>query len=60
MVQIFQKSLIGAFTLDQIVNNYIEPCKLDDDGRKEENDAGTVMEGKGFTRMEHAWDEAFG
>ena len=60
MVQIFQKSLIGAFNLDQIVNNYIEPCKLDDDGRKEENDAGTMMKDKGFTRMEHAWDEAFG
>merc|ERR1712193_143391 len=45
--QTFQKALIGALTLDQIVNNYLQPCKLD-------------AEGKPYTSMEHAWDEAFG
>merc|ERR1711937_159171 len=58
--QTFQKGLIGAFSLDQIVNNYLQPCKLDADGKREANTNGVVAEDKPFTMMEHAWDEAFG
>ena len=58
--QTFQKALIGALTLDQIVNNYLQPCKLDADGKTEDNTNGVMAEGKPYTSMEHAWDEAFG
>lgn len=58
--QTFQKSLIGAFALDQIVNNYIDACKLDSDTKQEDNTNGVIAEGKPYTLMEHAWDEAFG
>ncbi|QDZ19407.1 DUF4856 domain-containing protein [Chloropicon primus] len=58
--QTFQKSLIGAFALDQIVNNYIDACKLDSGTKQDDNTNGVTAEGKPYTSMEHAWDEAFG
>ncbi len=58
--QMIAKSLIGALTLDQIVNNYLSPAVLDEGDNRADNDAGTVEEGKSYTSMEHKWDEAYG
>ena len=58
--QLFFKSLIGAFALDQIVNNYITPSQLDSGTRRDENTAGTLEDGDPYTTMEHKWDEGFG
>ena len=58
--QLFFKGLIGAFTLDQIVNNYIHPNQLDSGTRIDDNDNGVVSDGKPYTDMEHKWDEGFG
>ena len=66
--QLFFKSLIGAFTLDQIINNYITPSQLDavyqEDGvtfdRRENNTNGVLYKDKNYTEMEHKWDEGFG
>jgi hypothetical protein len=58
--QLFFKSLIGAFALDQIINNYITPSQLDSGTRRDENTAGTLEEGDPYTTMEHKWDEGFG
>lgn len=58
--QLFFKSLIGAFALDQIINNYITPTQLDNGTRRDDNTAGTLENGKNYTTMEHKWDEGFG
>lgn len=58
--QLFFKSLIGAFALDQIVNNYITPSQLDSGTRRDDNTAGVLEDGKPYTTMEHKWDEGFG
>ena len=61
--QIFSKGLIGAFQLDQIVNNYLSFSKLD--GAREDNDNGVYgykndQAENYITKMEHYWDEGFG
>ncbi|WP_373516508.1 DUF4856 domain-containing protein [Pricia sp.] len=58
--QMIAKGLIGALTLDQIVNNYLSPAVLDEGENRANNDAGKVEEGKPYTTMEHKWDEAYG
>ena len=58
--QLFFKSLIGAFTLDQIVNNYITHNQLDSGTRRDDNTNGVLYEDKNYTEMEHKWDEGFG
>ena len=58
--QLFFKSLIGAFALDQIINNYITPSQLDSGTRRDDNTAGVLEDGKNYTTMEHKWDEGFG
>lgn len=58
--QMINKGLIGAMTLDQIVNHYLSPAVLDEATNRADNDAGTVEEGKAYTSMEHLWDEAYG
>ncbi len=58
--QLFFKSLIGAFALDQIINNYITPSQLDSGTRRDDNTAGALEDGKNYTTMEHKWDEGFG
>ncbi|QMU66641.1 MAG: DUF4856 domain-containing protein [Flavobacteriaceae bacterium] len=56
--QVFNKGLIGAMIVDQMLNNYISSNVL---GNFEAaNDAGTLVTGKNYTDMEHDWDEAFG
>lgn len=58
--QAFSKSLIGALMVDQILNNYLSTSVLDAETNVEDNDAGTLVEGKPYTNMEHKWDEAYG
>jgi hypothetical protein len=58
--QLFTKGLIGAFTLDQIVNNYIHPNQLDSGNRTEDNTNEVLASNKPYTEMEHKWDEGFG
>ena len=58
--QTFIKGMIGAMTLDQIVNNYITPYQLDSGTRTADNTNKTLSSGKDYTDMEHKWDEGFG
>lgn len=58
--QLVNKSLIGALMTDQALNNYLSPAVLDAASNIQENDNGTVAEGKNYTNMEHKWDEAYG
>ena len=58
--QTFIKGIIGAMTLDQIVNNYITPYQLDSGTRTADNTSKTLSSGKDYTDMEHKWDEGFG
>ena len=58
--QLFFKGLIGAFTLDQIVNNYIDPNQLDSGTRIDDNDNDVLSGDNNYTDMEHKWDEGFG
>ncbi len=58
MNQLFNKSLIGALMVDQILNNYISSNVLDN--FETANDEETLVDGKNYTDMEHDWDEAYG
>ena len=58
--QLFFKGLIGAFCLDQIVNNYIHPNQLDSGTRTEDNTNEVLSGDSNYTVMEHKWDEGFG
>ncbi|MGP1990746.1 DUF4856 domain-containing protein [Zobellia laminariae] len=58
--QLFAKGLIGALMTDQALNNYLSTAVLDEGSSREDNDAGTVLEDKSYTNMEHKWDEAYG
>ena len=53
--QTFIKGLIGALCVDQIVNGYLSPSKLD----PANNDPSGLGAGE-YTTMEHYWDEGFG
>ncbi len=58
--EVFEKGLIGALILDQVVNNYISPTFLDSNDNRTTNDAGTPRNDGGTdTQMEHLWDEGF-
>ena len=60
LTQLFTKGLIGGMTMDQIVNGYLTTAKLDGGTNIADNNAGTLVEGKDYTNMEHYWDEGFG
>ena len=60
LTQLFTKGLIGGMTMDQIVNGYLTAAKLDGGTNIADNNAGTLVEGKDYTNMEHYWDEGFG
>jgi hypothetical protein len=49
--QFVAKTLIGGMCLDQVVNGYLSPTKLDVDNSDRAD---------GYTAMEHHWDEGFG
>ena len=56
--QAFNKGLIGAFTLDQIVNNYLSRALVA--GNQEDNTNDILDEDNNYTKLEHFWDEAYG
>ncbi|RNC80236.1 MAG: DUF4856 domain-containing protein [Winogradskyella sp.] len=56
--QAFNKSLIGALMVDQMLNNYISEGFLSSTTEAHDNDI--LVEGKNYTDMEHDWDEAYG
>lgn len=58
--QVLLKGMMGACFMDQIVNNYLSLNKLDEATNKADNTAKTLVSGKSYTTMEHAWDEAYG
>ncbi|WP_243641604.1 DUF4856 domain-containing protein [Maribacter algicola] len=58
--QMVVKGLIGAWVVDQTINNYLSTSVLDEGENRAENDMGNVEEGKSYTTMEHKWDEAYG
>ena len=58
--QIIGKGLIGALMLNQIINDYSSVLLLDAGTNIADNDAGTLVDGKTYTLMEHYWDEAYG
>jgi len=60
MDQLFNKSLIGALMVDQILNNYISAGFIDAGTQREDNDNGILEDGRNYTAMEHDWDEAYG
>lgn len=58
--QLVNKSLIGALTADQMLNNYLSVSVLDAGTNREDNTNGVLAEGSPYTNMEHKWDEAYG
>ncbi len=58
--QVFSKGMMGACLLDQILNNYLSKNKLDAGSNVTNNTNKVVEDGKTYTTMEHAWDEAYG
>ncbi|MFT5918099.1 MAG: hypothetical protein ACI81T_004616 [Bacteroidia bacterium] len=58
--QAVAKGIIGGLMVDQILNNYLSTSVLDLGTNIADNDAGTVVDGKSYTSMEHKWDESFG
>ena len=54
--QLFAKGLIGAVTLDQVVNGYLSDAKLGN----ADNVTRDVNVDANSTAMEHYWDEGFG
>ncbi|NBC64560.1 MAG: DUF4856 domain-containing protein [Bacteroidetes bacterium] len=58
--QLVNKSLIGALTTDQMLNNYLSVSVLDAGTNREDNTNGVLAEGSNYTTMEHKWDEAYG
>ena len=60
MNQVFNKSLIGALMVDQILNNYISANFIDAGTQRDDNNNGVTEDGKPYTAMEHDWDEGYG
>lgn len=58
--QAVAKGFIGALMVDQILNNYLSTSVLDEGSNVENNNNGTLEDGKSYTTMEHKWDEAYG
>lgn len=58
--QAIAKSIIGGLMVDQMLNNYLSTAVLDEATNIADNDAGTLVDGKNYTNMEHKWDEAYG
>lgn len=59
--QYFNKGLIGAFTLDQIINDYLSLVTQSTAEERAANDANESRGGDNVdTTLEHFWDEAYG
>lgn len=55
--QLLQKFLLGAVTLSQAADDYLDD---DEDGKGLRSDNTVAEEGEPYTALEHAWDEGFG
>lgn len=55
-LQFIEKGLMGAVFLNQALNVYFSPVKMDVDNTM----AVDAAAGKYYTQMEHHWDEAYG
>ncbi len=60
MNQVFNKSLIGALMVDQIVNNYVSADFIDAGTQRTDNDNDVLDGSNNYTALEHDWDEAYG
>ena len=58
--QAFNKGLIGALVVDQVLNNYLGENRIDDPDYIEKNTSETLESGKNYTKYEHHFDEAYG
>ncbi|MCB0736843.1 MAG: DUF4856 domain-containing protein [Bacteroidetes bacterium] len=59
-VQLFEKGLMGACLMDQVLNNYLSVNKLDAGGLRSQQEELVLEDGTNYTSMEHYWDEAYG
>ena len=55
--QLLQKFLLGAIAFSQGADDYLDD---DAEGKGLLSDHSTLVEGKDYTELEHAWDEGFG
>ena len=60
--QVFAKSMIGAYQVDQILDHFLGEDQMNgpNDIVKKENSNCVFIPGKDVTRMQQAWDSAFG
>ncbi len=63
--QYWNKGLIGAFTLDQVINDYLTLATRNKADKRADNDGGVITQknkdkGVVYTEIEHWWDEAYG
>lgn len=58
--QLFNKGLIGALVLDQVLNNYLGDTRISNETYIAENNSTTLVEEKNYTTYEHHFDEAYG
>ncbi len=59
-LQVVSKSLDGALMMDQIVNNWLSNSILEDVDKRADNDNEVLVNGKNYTALEYAWDQAYG
>lgn len=58
--QAINKSLLGGFMIDQMLNDFLSTSVLDAGNNRIDNDNELLVSGSNYTAMEHKWDEAFG
>lgn len=58
--QAFNKALIGALNVDQVLNNYLGTTYTTNSTTKQNNTDLILVEGQNYTAFEHYFDEAYG
>jgi|SaaInl0LU_22_DNA_1037365.scaffolds.fasta_scaffold00318_16 hypothetical protein len=58
--QAFNKGLIGALIVDQVLNNYLGSNRISNEDYIADNTSETLVAGKYYTTYEHHFDEAYG
>ncbi len=58
--QAFNKGLIGALVVDQVLNNYLGDNRISNESYIADNTTETLVSGKSYTTYEHHFDEAYG
>ncbi|MEI6866151.1 DUF4856 domain-containing protein [Flavicella sp.] len=58
--QLFNKGLIGALVVDQVLNNYLGDVRVGNEEYIADNTNETLLEGENYTTYEHHFDEAYG